>query len=195
MQYRTPRLRRIAGTAALATLTLATVGTGMAGADTTGSSGPSGARGRAHLTAEQRRCLADEGVKRPEGRPTKADAKALKDAAKACDIPLGRLMRHHIGHGMADLTDEQRQCLADAGVTKPEGRPTLEQLKAFADAAKSCDVPLRRHHRGPGPRLTAEQRQCLADAGVTRPEGEPTEEQREAMRTAAESCGITPGRR
>ncbi|MFM7616802.1 MAG: hypothetical protein ACKO72_05000 [Actinomycetes bacterium] len=205
MQHRTSRLRRLAGTAALATLALATIGTGVAGADPTGSSGTSGARGRAHLTAEQRQCLKDEGVKRPEGRPTKADAKALKDAAKACDIPLGRLMRHHIGHAMTDLTAEQRQCLADAGVTKPEGEPTQAERDAFKAAAESCgiDLPGRdgpgegmgRGHRGPGLRLTAEQRQCLADAGVTRPEGRPTEDQRAAMRSAAESCGITLGRR
>ncbi|MEY3361865.1 MAG: hypothetical protein RL531_1584 [Actinomycetota bacterium] len=140
MQQRTPRLRRIAGTAALATLALATVGTGVAGADPSGATGTSGARGRGHLSAEQRACLKDEGITKPTGRPTKADVKALKAAAEACDIQLGRLMRHHIGHGMADLTDEQRQCLTDAGVTKPEGRPTQEQRAELRDAAESCGI-------------------------------------------------------
>jgi len=195
MQHRTPRLRRIAAAAALTTLALATIGTGVAAADATGSTGRGDHRGRAHLTAEQRSCLEDQGIRKPAGRPTKAEIKALKAAAEACDIPLGRLVRHHIGHAMADLTDEQRQCLEEAGVTKPEGRPTEAQLKAFAAAAKSCGVPLRDDRRGPGhghgPRLTDEQRQCLAEAGVTKPEGEPTEAQRDAMRAAAESCGIT----
>jgi hypothetical protein len=74
-------------------------------------------------------------------------------------------------------------------VTKPEGRPTLADLKAFAEAAKSCDIPRRDHHRGPD--LTDEQRTCLEGQGITKPTGPPTDEQRAAMRAAAEACGIT----
>jgi hypothetical protein len=101
------------------------------------------------------------------------------------------------------LTDEQRQCLADQGVTPPErsadgtrARPTDEQRAAHAAAAEACGLPAR---RGPGPRpqLTDEQRQCLADQGVTRPERSadgtrvrPTEEQRAAFAAAAEACGL-----
>ena len=183
------RLRRIAGTAALATLALATIGTGVAGAAESGATGATGPNGRGHLTATQRECLKDQGITKPTGRPTAKDIKALKAAAKACDIPLGRIVRHRMHDVAADLTDAQKQCLKDAGITKPEGRPTVADLKAFAEAAKSCDIPLRDHHRGP--ELTDAQRQCLTDAGITKPEGRPTEEQRAAFRAAAESCGIT----
>jgi hypothetical protein len=193
MNHRTSRLRRIAGTAALATLALATVGTGIAGAAESGASGATGPRGRSHLTAAQIECLKDNGVTRPSGRPTAAQVKALKAAAEECDIPLRKVMAHHVHHAMRDLTDEQQQCLEDAGVTKPDGRPTAAELKEFAAAAKECGVTLRHdHHRGPN--LTDAQRQCLADAGITKPTGEPTQEQRDAMRAAAESCGIALGR-
>jgi hypothetical protein len=113
------------------------------------------------------------------------------------------------------LTDEQRQCLADQGVTLPERpaegsdpstrvRPTEEQRSAFRAAAEACGLPERPHHRhGARPALTDEQKQCLADQGVTLPDRpaagsdpstrvRPTEEQRSAFRAAAEACGL-PG--
>ncbi|MFM7615900.1 MAG: hypothetical protein ACKO72_00340 [Actinomycetes bacterium] len=185
MQHRTPRLRRFASTTALATLTLATIGTGVAAADSTGATG---ARGPARLTAEQRRCLTDAGITKPTARPMKADIRALRTAAESCAIPLGKVMRDHVRRGLTGLTDEQRQCLADAGVTRPEGRPTLQQLKAFAAAAKSCGVSLRRPRTSV---LTDAQRQCLTDAGITVPTTRPTAEQLAALKAAAESCGIT----
>jgi hypothetical protein len=115
------------------------------------------------------------------------------------------------------LTDEQRQCLADQGVTPPERpadgtrvRPTEEQRAALKAAAEACGLPAFRsgtepEPRGPGhrPQLTDEQQQCLADQGVTRPERpadgtrvRPTEEQRAAFAAAAEACGLPapPGR-
>lgn len=51
-----------------------------------------------------------------------------------------------------ELTDEQRQCLADAGVTRPEGRPTDEQREAMKAAAEGCgiEVPEPGEGRGPG---------------------------------------------
>ena len=95
------------------------------------------------------------------------------------------------------LTDEQKACLEQAGVTKPaEGqRPTDEQREAFEAAAESCGIDL--PARGPGgpghrPQLTDEQRQCLTDAGVEKPaKGErPTDEQRAAFEAAAAECNI-----
>jgi len=189
MHHHTSRLRRIAGTAALATLALATVGTGVAGAAESGATGATGPKGRGHLTASQIQCLKDNGITKPKGRPTAQEIKDLRAAAKTCDIPLGRVVRHRVHNAMHDLTAEQQQCLKDAGVTKPEGRPTMADLKAFADAATSCNIPLREHRRGPN--LTDEQRQCLADQGITKPTGPPTDEQRAAMKAAAEACGIT----
>ena len=96
------------------------------------------------------------------------------------------------------LTDEQRACLEQAGVTKPaEGQPpTDEQREAFKAAAESCGIELPAGGPGGpghrGPQLTDEQRACLEQAGVTKPaEGQPpTEEQRAAFEAAAEQCGI-----
>ena len=85
------------------------------------------------------------------------------------------------------LSDTQKQCLADQGVTLPE-RPadgtkptplTDDQRAAFKAAAEACGLPA----RGPGgpggpgfggprgdhPGLTDTQKQCLADQGVTLP--------------------------
>ena len=78
------------------------------------------------------------------------------------------------------ITDEQRQCMADAGYERPLAGQlrTREQRQAFRDAAEACDIELppgffrhlarheaRRWYR----HLTPEQRQCLADQGVERP--------------------------
>ncbi len=99
-----------------------------------------------------------------------------------------------------ELTDEQRQCLEDADLRRPVGRPTdaeratlREQLR---DAADGCGVEL------PFPRaralwtgLTDEQQQCLRDAGLTRPVGPLGAEERRALRdevrAAADQCGVT----
>lgn len=50
------------------------------------------------------------------------------------------------------LTDEQKQCLEDAGVSKPaEGqRPTDEQREAFRAAAEKCGIELPAHPGGQG---------------------------------------------
>ena len=119
--------------------------------------------------------------------------------------PAGRHAR------FAELTDTQRACLADQGLTRPTARPTTrptqEQIKKLRAAAKECGIKLPAHpgrggHRGgPGegaPQLTQEQRDCLADAGATRPTGRPTAEQFKKLRAAAKECGIDipagPGR-
>ena len=94
---------------------------------------------------------------------------------------------------LAGLTDAQRQCLVDQGVTRLEGRPTAEQRQALRAAIDACGIEQPVRGRGPAgriARLTPEQRQCLVDQGVTRPEGRPTAEQRQALRAAAAECGI-----
>jgi hypothetical protein len=111
--------------------------------------------------------------------------------------------------GRPALTDEQRQCLADHGVTPPtrpaEGSPrqshTAADRETFRAAADACGLPLpeRRSGLGGRPVLTDEQRQCLADHGVTprsRPaDGSerqpPSAAERDTFRAAAEACGIT----
>ncbi len=100
---------------------------------------------------------------------------------------------------MNQLTDAQKKCLTDAGLTRPEGKPTDEQRAAFQAAAKKCGITKpegigKGHHRG-RPQLTDAQKKCLTDAGftkpATRPTTPPTEAQRAAFKAAAEKCGIT----
>ncbi len=79
------------------------------------------------------------------------------------------------------LTDEQRQCLADAGLQRPTGRLTADQqaqLRTAVDAAfSSCgiQVPERLeslNRLGFGyASLTPQQQRCLADTALTRSVG------------------------
>ena len=99
------------------------------------------------------------------------------------------------------LTDTQRSCLAEQGVTLPAaGSPgeapalTQEQRKDFRKSVKACGL------RGPHVRLrqlTDEQRQCLVDQGVTPPAApgdgtrpQVSSEARDALRQAALACGL-----
>ena len=99
------------------------------------------------------------------------------------------------------LTDAQRSCLAEQGVTLPapgsqSEAPALtqEQRKGLRKSVKACGL------RGPHValrRLTDEQRQCLADQGVTPPgaSGDGTRpqvgaEERDSLRQAALACGL-----
>jgi hypothetical protein len=104
-----------------------------------------------------------------------------------------------------ELTDAQKKCLADNGVTLPQrpvsgatgqrpSPPTDEQRAAFRAAAAACG--LRSANR---PHLTDAQKQCLADHGVTLPPraanggarpAPPTADQRAALAQAAAACGI-----
>ncbi len=145
-----------------------------AAADTTSgessASGP-GVRGlRPQLSDTQKQCLADHGVTLPErpanpeagtrpAPPTDEQRAAFRAAAEACGLPTppagGRGFR-------PQLTDTQKQCLADQGVTLPtsptpgagERRqpPTAEQREAFHAAAQACDLPVPTH----GPRPAAD---------------------------------------
>ena len=42
----------------------------------------------------------------------------------------------------AQLTDTQRSCLTDAGVTRPSGRPTAEQRRQLRAAAAECGITI-----------------------------------------------------
>jgi len=87
------------------------------------------------------------------------------------------------------LTDEQRQCLTDHGVTRPIRPLTKEKAQTIRDAAKACDIKLPNlRHR---PHLTDEQRQCLTDHGVTRPIRPLTKEKAQTIKDAATACSIT----
>jgi hypothetical protein len=106
------------------------------------------------------------------------------------------------------LTDVQKQCLADHGVTKPTelkdvSRPEFsqEQRDALRQATEACGLPATVVRPGHGLRheLTDAQKQCLADQGVTVPakgsRPEVSSEQRDALRKAAGACGLPAGPR
>ena len=69
------------------------------------------------------------------------------DAADAADRT--ELVRHRHER----LTDEQRECLAEQGITRPDGRPTPAERRALRqqlrEAADECGIerPLRHGHR------------------------------------------------
>jgi hypothetical protein len=114
----------------------------------------------------------------------------------------------------AGLSDTQRQCLADQGVTLPSrstdgGKPALtrEQRQALRTAGQACGL----RGLGMGPRpghgtkagaLTDAQRQCLADQGVSLPDRSSTgmhssasATSRDTLRQAAQACGLGLGHR
>ncbi len=158
-------LVQIVGFVALAALpvlalnSLATADTG--GSSTTGTSDPSGTTrpARPQLTDTQGQCLADQGVtlptrpadgSRPEVSQEQRDA--LRAAAEKCGLPAMGPRGHR-----PQLTDAQRQCLADQGVTLPTrpadgSRPEVsqEQREALRAAAEKCGLPAGPHGRRGG---------------------------------------------
>ena len=146
-----PWLRRVGSAALFATLGATIIGFGVAGAVDGGSSStstPSAASadaghhrgGRLNLTDTQKTCLTDAGITKPEGRPTQAERDAFKAAAETCGITLPT--RPDDAGGRLNLTDTQKTCLTDAGITKPEGRPTQAERDAFKAAAQTCGITL-----------------------------------------------------
>ena len=94
-------------------------------------------------------------------------------------------------HARLHLTDQQKQCLKDHGITRPLRPLTKEKVAALKAAAKACDIKLpNRGHRGNHPRLTADQRTCMQDHGITRPLRPLTPEKIAALKAAAQACGI-----
>lgn len=128
--------------------------------DTSGNSDSSTATRpeRPMLTDAQKQCLQDNGVTPPakpaDGQtrtePTDAERAKRKAAFEACNIPLPQ---HRGGQGHPMLTDAQKQCLQDNGVTKPakpadgqeRAKPTAEQRAKFEAAAKKCNIDLPAH--------------------------------------------------
>ena len=107
---------------------------------------------------------------------------ALAAPAGAADAtnPTGAL-RHRV-----HLTAEQKQCLADHGVTRPIRPLTPEKIQKIKDAAQACDIKLPLRHR----LLTAEQRQCMHQQGITRPIRPLTPEKVQKIKDAAPACGV-----
>lgn len=116
-------------------------------------------------------------VAAPAGADTGTTAGATNAAAK------GRHARMH-------LTDAQKKCLADHGITRPLRPLTKEKIEALKAAAKACDIKL----PNLGHRLTDVQKKCLQDHGITRPIRPLTKEKLEALKAAAKACDIKLGR-
>ncbi len=164
---RKPGIRRglvqVVGFVALAALPVLALNS-LATADTGGASGSGAAHPHPALTDAQKKCLADQGVTRPEkpadgSRPqlTQEQRDALRQAREACDLPV---MAGPGRHPHPALTDAQKKCLADQGVTRPEkpadgSRPQLtqEQRDALRQAREACDLPVGPH----GPRAGGDQ--------------------------------------
>jgi hypothetical protein len=167
----------VVGFLALAALPALGLSAFSAAADTgtTGTEGP-GRPARPALTDAQQQCLADHGVTLPArpaagtdaerpARPTDEQHAAFRQAAEACGLPMptGR------GPGFGGpggarpaLTDAQKQCLADQGVTLPQhpadgatgerpSPPTAEQRAALQKAAAACGITVPEH----GPRTVS----------------------------------------
>ena len=69
------------------------------------------------------------------------------DASVPSDVG-GRFGRHHMGDR---LTDEQRECLQDQGVTRPKrrsGPPSQAQIDKLKAAAEACGIELPDFPRG-----------------------------------------------
>ena len=159
----------VAGLVALAALPAIGLGAYAAADTTSGTSGEGGPGHfvRAPLTDDQKQCLADHGAALPErpanpeagtrpAPPTDDQRAAFRAAAEACGLPTPTAGGHRFG---PQLTDTQKQCLADHGVTLPtpptpgSGErpqpPTAEQREAFHAAAQACNLPVPTH----GPRF------------------------------------------
>lgn len=105
------------------------------------------------LTGEQRQCLADQGLQRPQGRLSEEQRDALRaDVERAlttCQITLPERMlnRERLGFAFAALNPDQQQCLAGIHLTRPVGRLTPEQrtlVRAeMAAAVEACGIPPR----------------------------------------------------
>jgi len=115
--------------------------------------------------------------------PAAGFASDAADAAEATEF---------VRHRHDRLTDEQRDCLAEQGITRPDSRPSAEERQALREqmreAAEACDI------ERPEPLLSDEQRACLDEQGISRPDGRPSMAERRAfreqLRGAAEECGI-----
>lgn len=111
-----------------------------------------GTEARPGPTDAQRECLTQHGITLPArgadgAKParTQEQRRQLQEAGQACGLR-GRGPRPML----RALTDEQRQCLAEQGVTPPSRpadgtRPELstEQRDALRQAAEACGLPAR----------------------------------------------------
>lgn len=132
-------------------------------------------------------------------------APAPAPAATATAVPTGRSVGSTgVGWFYRVLTSEQRDCLADAALQRPDGRLSDDQRARLQDQVRSTlagcgvEVPQRLADRPrlgfAWARLSPEQQRCLADATPTRPFGRLTDAERAAVRASLSgqlaACGI-----
>ncbi len=99
------------------------------------------------LTDEQRQCLEDADLRRPVGPLDDAERAALRErvraAADGCGVELPFPKARAFWSG---LSDEQRQCVTESGVTRPVGPLTQDERQQLREevraAADACDVTL-----------------------------------------------------
>lgn len=120
----------------------------------TGSAQAAGRGGKARLTQEQRQCLAEQGIEKPNGRPTASERQARRKALAACGIEKpgnhsgrwGGQGNHRRGGFFAGLTPQQRQCLAGRGIGKPTGWGSKSEHRALREAVReaagACGIEL-----------------------------------------------------
>lgn len=118
------------------------------------------------LTDSQKTCLANAGLSRPSARPTTGEqGNSLMAAAKQCGIEIpakvGTARPANVGKAgrpanvsgrpaeagrggarFAQLTDGQRACLTDAGLSRPTARPTAASFQQLRDAAAKCGIAI-----------------------------------------------------
>ncbi len=139
----------LAAVAATGMITVANVAGAQDGSSQTAPDNGAGDRNRPRspFTEAQRQCLTDQGVTRPEAKPTAEQRQALQAAFAACGIeqPGGRVRAARF---LRDLTPEQRECLKTElrPAAGSEGqRPRLtsaERRQALTDAATACAITL-----------------------------------------------------
>lgn len=100
----------------------------------------------ASLTPEQKSCLQDNGVTKPTG-PLSPEARreaitALRAAADTCGITLperpGRARLDELKGRIASLTPEQKACLKDNGLTRPQRPMDADARAAWIAQAKQA---------------------------------------------------------
>lgn len=99
------------------------------------------------LTDEQRQCLEDADLRRPVGPLDDAERATVREqvrsAADGCGVELPFPRARAFVDG---LTDEQRQCLQDAGLTRPVGPLTADERRGLREevraAADGCGITL-----------------------------------------------------
>lgn len=94
------------------------------------------------LSSDQRACLADAGVHRPDGAQTDTQRRELAAEMRAAlagcgaSVP-GRLAdRPRLGVAWAGLTSAQQHCLARATITRPLGRLTDAERAAVRQSVR-----------------------------------------------------------